>query len=1181
MKFPRAVVLVAAFAGSLFWSGIAVAQEQPPATTPAAPGAPVETKPEKPLREQTIYIPYSKLRETFEKEGRGVYLPYDQFQELWRKARLADQPEIVQRPPAGVLITDIESEASVERDVMVVRAKLKLEVLGEGWQEAPLRLTDAAIRSAQLGNEPARITWNQQQGYTLHVHHVGKEPKQLELSLEYAKGITKSPGLNTVSFAAPQAPINRWRIRIPQKGVKVNIQPLIAATEEPAAAPPAAPPATPPVTPPVNAPAEQTVLLAFVGAAPEVKVDWTPKSEGATGLEALATAQAQQEVTLEEGVLRTRVQLTYDISRAELSQLQVTVPANQKVTGVFDPNVRQWDVTTVGDEQTLTIQLFEPAKKTQSVTIELERFSDQLLMTDVAVPVVKAVGVGRQQGIVVVRIGEELRAEPAKRSGLLQVDAAELPAPLQGQRWAFAYRYSALPFELALHVEKVKPRIRTLELVEAYLQPESMTLNLLAIYDIQQAGVFQLELDLPAGYDVRHVRGQAVGGATAAAVDSHALTGDNKTRLKVNLARKALGSVALFVELFKQLSDPNLLSPTGQTSKLELPLPRTALSVDGTNGRLVVYAPESLRINPDQLAGLRSVPIAEAMQGVESQRAGRFPLSREVLAFVYTQDPATLSISTERRKPQVSVRQFLTARIEAGVVKYEATFYFDVQYSSVKTLRIDVPTALAADIRNVTPGIREKTLDPRPADAAEGFTPWSFTGDSEFLGAITLKLTWETKSKELEVGQSMDYKVPVLKPMGVDRAWGQIVVAKAETLDVNAKSGFTGLRPIDPQHDLMNGAQIPDAARAFEFHDDWSLTVTATRYELEDVKRTSIERAVIRLVVTRSQQITVQALYRLRSAVQRLAVNLPTGAQLDGDSLRINGRAVPLERGDKDEMYIPLMNQNPEEAFVIELRYTAPGNHEQLDFPVFPAQPPIQSEPAIQKVHLLVYLPEELALVGSRGPWTNEQANWYARLNGSTVSQDARQRINWVTEGIALQNNPADSFPTDGRLYEFTTLRPAAPPDGSLRLVAWNQRWLSVMLFGGLAIVGLVCVRRSWSTKLIVLALIVTAIVLIGVFAPTFTFQVLDPKLFAAIALILFLWLVGAARFRKLSPVPPPSVSPPPGEPGNTATATRQSTLAGEPLDTNKTVDAESQSPFKSDPPKPADGQDPGGPSHE
>src|SRR5262245_58373212 len=140
---------------------------------------------------------------------------------------------------------------------------------------------------------------------------------------------------------------------------------------------------------------------------------------------------------------------------------------------------------------------------------------------------------------------------------------------------------------------------------------------------------------------------------------------------------------------------------------------------------------------------------------------------------------------------------------------------------------------------------------------------------------------------------------------------GQIVVAKAETLDVNAKAGFTGLRPIDPQVDLMDGTQIPDAARAFEFHDDWSLTMTATRYELEDVKRTSIERALLRMVVTRSQQVSVQALYRVQSAVQRLAVALPASAQLDSDSLRLNGRAVPLERGDKDEMYIPLVSQDP------------------------------------------------------------------------------------------------------------------------------------------------------------------------------------------------------------------------------------------------------------------------------
>ena len=77
---------------------------------------------------------------------------------------------------------------------------------------------------------------------------------------------------------------------------------------------------------------------------------------------------------------------------------------------------------------------------------------------------------------------------------------------------------------------------------------------------------------------------------------------------------------------------------------------------------------------------------------------------------------------------------------------------------------------------------------------------------------------------------------------------------------------------IDPEHDLM--APVPSAASAFEFHDDWSLSVAATRYQLEDVKRTSIERALVRMVVVQDQTTSVQALYRMRSAGQRLTVRL-------------------------------------------------------------------------------------------------------------------------------------------------------------------------------------------------------------------------------------------------------------------------------------------------------------------
>ena len=54
----------------------------------AKPEGPVESESE--LREQTIYIPYTKLRGIFEKEGRGVFIPYEQFQQLWKKARAGE-----------------------------------------------------------------------------------------------------------------------------------------------------------------------------------------------------------------------------------------------------------------------------------------------------------------------------------------------------------------------------------------------------------------------------------------------------------------------------------------------------------------------------------------------------------------------------------------------------------------------------------------------------------------------------------------------------------------------------------------------------------------------------------------------------------------------------------------------------------------------------------------------------------------------------------------------------------------------------------------------------------------------------------------------------------------------------------------------------------------------------------
>ncbi len=62
-------------------------------------------------------------------------------------------------------------------------------------------------------------------------------------------------------------------------------------------------------------------MEAHVGAADEIRIDLAAKSEGAAGLTALVAAQTKQEVSIEEGVVRSRITFSYEISRSELKQL--------------------------------------------------------------------------------------------------------------------------------------------------------------------------------------------------------------------------------------------------------------------------------------------------------------------------------------------------------------------------------------------------------------------------------------------------------------------------------------------------------------------------------------------------------------------------------------------------------------------------------------------------------------------------------------------------------------------------------------------------------------------------------------------------------------------------------------------------------------------------------------------
>jgi len=1059
----------------MMFTGMAGAQGEPP------------DMPKKGFLEQSIYIPYEELKRVFEKEGRGVFLPYEQFHELWEaaKAKAEDTP-MDPVPSVDALVSEVLGQALVQDSVVHFKAKIRLDLIKTGWCEIPLGMRDVAVLRAQIGKDPARLAFDAQAGYSLLLDRPKDSAGVRELDLEFAKAYERAPGLNSVTFETPRAPVSRWDITIPEPGVKVNVYPLIAAAEQ---------------TEGTNS--TQTCVSVFVGAAPTVKIEWSPKSEGAKGLDALAQVQAAQGVVVEEGVMRVNVQLTYTISRAALSSLEVEVPSAFRIVNVYDPNVREWSVREEGETQRIMIQLFESAEGTQGLILELEKYFEK--KTDrLVVPVVHALHMGRQQGFVALRAGAGLRVEAVDKTGLFQVSETELPKELKGPSWTACYRYSSVPYTLAMSLEEVKPRIEAQCLIESHVLPETLRTHLWVLYDVQRAGLFQFEISLPQGLDVQAVDGVSYAEGQPVQVEAYHVKEEGSSNiLVVDLSQKALGHMSLRVQLQRELDEQALMRPTGQQVQLSIPIPRLK-GVDREEGHLVVYGKDSLRLNPAEAKGLRPISQQEALRSGSSHQVGTEALA---LAYAYGQAEAALTITAERRRPYVTVAQLLVVGVELGVAKFEATLFYDVLYSAVDGIYLDLPEALAKDkLRLATSQFERQTVSPLEESTekmdlpSEGYVRWKITGASEISGSGAIQLLWEEKIEKLDSGKSTQLLIPRLNPCGVDRTWGQIVLSKAETMDVSPSDGVRGLRPIDPQTDMMHGRNQPGAARAYEFHADWQLGLDITRYELKEVKATSVERGLVRMVLTKGGATSVQAIYLVKSARQRLAFILPVDVSFDSQPCRINGVPVSLEQGD-GQYHVPLLSQDPESLFLLELRYALPKSSPRLECPSFPG------EPAMQRIYLSVYLPENRDFLGYWGPWIDE--NIWA-VQGFSVwpraSQSDAGQIQSMAQGISLDVNAILGFPTEGKALLFSSLRPPAGKKGSLRLVS-VRGWLLdgfvlMVVVGG----GLLLLPTGFAKRCLAMGSGAVALIFLAVFFPTLARQVADGVLLAGGVVVLILW---------------------------------------------------------------------------
>ena len=840
---------------------VAIAQETEQETAPTETGAAADPAddPESAgdrlvVREQTVYVPYRKLQSVFEQEGRGIFLPYEEFLELWRSAH--PKPPTVKpvEPPAAAVIRSSPYVGSVDGELARFAVTYHVESLKDDWSELAVPLGNVAIESVDLGGSEA-IFWASGDGYSLLLPKKGA----YEVKLGFSVRVASAPGKKTLTFGIPPVAVSSVELTIPDESARVDVEPKNAATS---------------VT---QTDGKGTRLVAHVGNASRFSASWMPPVGQATEDAAVLIAKQYASATLSERILSLDSHVDYELARGEVAGFQVTVPTNDetRLLSVKGENIRRWNL----DGETLQVELHSAVKDRYSLTLAFERnVADGATNVTVALP--RMNGVLRETGWLALKHDPALRVTIDAQDGYSQLDPEEVPQPLRGDL-RVGFQYLSPPPPLGLGVSKIEPVIRSRTVSVVTLGRERDDWVGFVEFTITKAGVFSISLRVPQRWSV-----EEIGDASTVDDNQSSEVADNLRTIAVNLKSRQLG---MFRLPFKLTADGS--AATGEKTVW----PPIVVGTVQDQGIFGIAAPRALEIRT-QGDGMSSVEPSELVQSGILSRVSTD--AGDPQAYSYPKNSvaqrARLDLDLEEKQGEVEiVAQHLVAVDDSGRIRMKHFLDYEILYKARETLEFSAPSVLDGELRIDGEQVSET---PQPEPQGNGLSKWIVNLQSAVDGHVPLTITHEITPEALDAGVAKTIDIPFVVPQaGVYKTRsGLVALTKSGNLEVQPQ-------PIDL--DVIEESRLTGKLRGGPILAAWEYTtkepglgLELTRYEAVPLARTVVSILHVKAVLSRKPcKLTAVATMILQNAgAQHLELQLPDSASML--SVHVAGQSVSTKQ---------------------------------------------------------------------------------------------------------------------------------------------------------------------------------------------------------------------------------------------------------------------------------------------